>query len=245
MDSKTAERLIDINREFYRRFADHFAETRKNPLPGFRILLDYLPPTVSNVLDIGCGEGRFGRFLQQHFRIERYTGIDFSRELTDRAALQIEGEFLFRDISSPGFLNGLGQYDLIISLATLQHIPGRRTRLEIIRELNQHLASDSRLVLSFWQFLSSDRQIKKIRPWSEVGINRDEVEDNDYLLTWKRGGIGLRYVAYIDQDEIMWLAKNAGLRIADTFYADGMEGDLNLYAVLRLIKTPFDTENSD
>lgn len=232
METKIAERLLQINREFYGRFAKQFAETRSEPQPGFRTLLPYLPANLANVLDVGCGDGRFGRFLRQEVAFDGYTGIDFSQELLDLAALGLDGDYLVRDISEPGFLNGLRQYDLIVSLATIQHIPGRETRLAIIREMGAHLAPGGRVMLSTWQFLGSPRQAKKIRPWQEVGIDPAMVEENDYLLTWQRGGSGLRYVVYIDQTEIKWLARKADLRISKKFYSDGKEGDLNLYVVL-------------
>ena len=78
----------------------------------------------------------------------------------------------------------------------------------------------------------SDRQRRKIRPWSEVDIDPALVEAGDYLLSWERGGAGRRYVAHLDESATGELAAAAGLRILDTFLSDGREGDLNLYAIM-------------
>jgi hypothetical protein len=43
----------------------------------------------------------------------------------------------------------------------------------------------------------------------------------------------LRYVHQLDLDEVRTLAADAGLRLLDTFRADGKEGNLNLFALLR------------
>jgi hypothetical protein len=126
----------------------------------------------------------------------------------------------------------LGLYDCMTCLAVLQHIPGRKQRIRLLTEMATHLASAGRLILSTWQFLTSERQRRKIVGWSEVGLSLDEVEENDYLLTWRKDGLGFRYVCYIDEAEVADLANAAGLALQAMFRADGQEGNLNLYAVL-------------
>ncbi len=94
------------------------------------------------------------------------------------------------------------------------------------------LAPGGRVALANWQFTASERQRRKIRPWSEAGITAADVEEGDYLLSWQRGGYGLRYVALLDESETRRLAAAAGLRVVESFRSDGREGELNLYTVL-------------
>jgi SAM-dependent methyltransferase len=140
--------------------------------------------------------------------------------------------FLQRDLSGRDCLAGLGSYELVGCLATMQHIPGRHNRLRLLQEMAAHLAPDGRIVLSNWQFLDSERQRRKITPWQQAGVREADVEPNDFLLTWKRNGRGYRYVAFIDESETAELAKTAGLRCLAQFRSDGREGNLNLYTVL-------------
>ena len=70
--------------------------------------------------------------------------------------------------------------------------------------------------------------------WSRIGLSADEVEKNDYLLSWQRSGYALRYVCYIDAEEMATLAKNAGLSVVSQFRSDGREGNLNLYTILQI-----------
>lgn len=234
MDSEVAARLLALNRDFYAEHAAPFAATRATPQPGFAHLLAHLPRPCRTVLDVGCGEGRFGRFLQEQMTLERYVGVDFTPALLARAAAEITGDFYRRDISRAGSLDGLGAFDLVVCLATLQHIPGRANRLCLLREMGAHVAENGRIFLSNWQFMDSRRQRRKVRPWSEVGLAPDDVEPNDYLLTWQRGGFGLRYVCQIDAEETAALAEAAGLRVVAHFRSDGKEGNLNLYTVLEV-----------
>jgi tRNA (uracil-5-)-methyltransferase TRM9 len=226
------QKLLDINKQFYAEFAEAFAETRSAPQPGFSKLLNYLPKPCYEVVDVGCGNGRFGLFLSRNLPDFSYTGIDFTVPFLDMASASLGGKFITRDISQAGFLEGQGQYDLAVCLATLQHIPGRPNRLAVLREMAAHLTKNGRLFLSNWQFVQSDRQKRKILDWSEVGIKPKDVDPGDYLLSWHRNGRGRRYVHLLDQQETAWLAKHAGLMTVGEYHDDGKEGDLNLYTIL-------------
>ena len=65
-----------------------------------------------------------------------------------------------------------------------------------------------------------------------MGLSAEDVEADDYLLTWQRNGRGLRYVHQVDQAEVSWLAAGASLVLVDDYRSDGKEGDLNLYSIL-------------
>lgn len=232
MKNDVARRLLALNRAFYDQVAEPFAQSRSRPQPGFTLLLDHLPQPCPRLLDVGCGEGRWGRFLQERGVIEQYTGVDFSAELLAKAATNTPGTFLERDISQPGCLEGLGEFAAIACLAVLQHIPGRANRIRLLREMGEHVGERGRILISTWQFLSSARQQRKITDWSVVGLTPADVEPNDYLLSWQKGETAWRYVCLIDLDELTALAQSAGLHLIHTFRSDGQEGDLSLYVIL-------------
>lgn len=234
MTPQTAQILRHLNAQFYRSLADSFAASRAAPQPGFALLLDWLPVPADTLLDVGCGNGRFGHYLLAQQRIRQVTGVDFSAELLQKArALLPQATFIQGDMTQPGFLASLGQFDTIACLAAMQHVPGRANRLALLQELAAHLRAHGRIFLANWQFMSSPRQQRKLRPWSEIGLTPADVEPDDYLLTWQRDGFGLRYVCQIDEAETTALATQAGLRILHQFRSDGQEGDLSLYTVLQ------------
>ncbi len=232
MTPETEKRLLELNRNFYSTFSSSFAATRAAPQPGFQRLLDYLPDPCRTVVDVGCGNGRFGLFLRDNDLDFAYTGVDFTDDFLQLAGAAIDGVFLSRDISKPGYLEEQGQFDLGVCLATLQHIPGQSNRAAVLREIANHLAEDGRIFLSNWQFAHSSRQMRKVVSWEEAGLHPDDVEQGDYLLTWQRDGRGLRYVHLIDREETAWLAKEASLSIVGDYRSDGREGNLNLYSIL-------------
>ena len=237
MNSATAAYLIEINREFYSRFGDSFSATRHRIQPGMRRLLGKLKGDES-ILDLGCGNGEQARELAKRGHRGAYLGVDFSLPLLRDAELQPDGfsaRFLEMDLTKLSALSGQlsveGGWPVITAFAVLHHIPSRELRLEIMRVVNQLLQKDGLLLHSNWQFLNSEKLKTRIQDWEIVSLSVSQVDPADYLLDWRSGGRGLRYVHHFDERELEELAAASHFQIIDTFYSDGETGNLGLYQV--------------
>ena len=70
VDDATFRYLNDLNRRFYETVAIDFDATRQQAWAGWERLLPYLHAPLS-ILDIGCGNGRFGAFLAERIGKDR------------------------------------------------------------------------------------------------------------------------------------------------------------------------------
>jgi hypothetical protein len=59
----------------------------------------------------------------------------------------------------------------------------------------------------------------------------EEVDEGDYLLDWRAGGSGLRYVHHFSEAELKALAAASGFRVMETFHSDGRDHRLGLYQI--------------
>ena len=237
MNADTAARLIAINRDFYTRFGDSFSATRHRIQPGVRRVLETLRGDES-ILDLGCGNGELARELAKRGHRSPYLGVDFSVPLLREAELQPEGfsaRFLEADLNRlSAFSDQLsvsGGWSLIIAFAVLHHIPSHEFRLNILRMVHDLLAENGKFIHSNWQFLNSEKLKARIKPWEACSLQGSEVDTGDYLLDWRSGGEGLRYVHHFSESELSTLADAAGFQIQDSFYSDGEGGNLSLYQV--------------
>ena len=143
--------------------------------------------------------------------------------------------FIFRqvDLAEPDWVRALPSrpFDAILAFAVLHHIPGAGARLRLASQVREHLSPEGQFFLSNWQFLESSRLRERIQPWKLAGISPADVEPGDYLLDWRRGGTGLRYVHHFSLEELASLAVEAGFAVEDSFYSDGEGGRLGLYQV--------------
>lgn len=230
--------LIDLNQHFYHKFAEQFSATRQRLQPGVIRILDQTPPD-SSILDLGCGNGELARQLEARDFNGSYVGLDFSSALLVEAQKNASPSYhaLFQqaDLASPDWTALLPSrnFNRILAFAVLHHIPGHGLRLQLMHQLSQCLAADGLLILSNWQFLNSERLRSRIQPWSAAGLSPSDVEPGDYLLDWRRGGQGLRYIHHFSAQELEDLAAESGFQVVETFYSDGEGGNLGLYQVWR------------
>ncbi len=245
MNAAIAQQLLQLNRKFYADFGAQFSSTRQRIQPGVRKIIATFEKT-ENILDLGCGNGELARVLAQMGFQGNYTGLDFSLPLLKDAQLQsaeFPTKFLAADLTASDWANLIepvaikpvdsnpGQFSVVTAFAVLHHIPGMELREKILKTTHALLAPQGRLIHSNWQFLNSPKLKQRIQPWETIGLSAQDVDPQDYLLDWRAGGSGLRYVHSFSAGELTQLAANTGFREKETFLSDGEGGNLGLYQV--------------
>jgi SAM-dependent methyltransferase len=233
----TVERLISLNRRFYTDHGRDFSQTRGRLQPGVLRLLDLLHGNES-IVDLGCGNGELARALSRRGQRGPYVGLDFSPPLLDEAqreAFSFPVHFIQADIAELTIMHGglpvSGSWDWITAFAVLHHLPGFDLRVALLKNVRALLQDDGVFLHSCWQFLSSPRLKARIQPWESAALSPQEVDANDYLLDWRVGRRGLRYVHHFDEDELATLARLSGFEAIETFYSDGDNKRLSVYQV--------------
>jgi ubiquinone/menaquinone biosynthesis C-methylase UbiE len=195
----------------------------------------------AKVLDLGCGNGRFARFIGSHGIEIRYTGIDGSSRLLADASNAIaemgwsDTRLVHADLCEEQWWSQIEprSHDFVAVIAVLQHIPSFTSRQKLMRVIARLIRPSGVVGLSNWQFLKAAHLEKKVLDWSEVSIDPEEVENGDYLLDWRSGGLAYRYCHVVTAAEVERLAGCAGLRVVESYESDGRRGDENLYSVLK------------
>ncbi|MBS1248490.1 MAG: 2-methyl-6-phytyl-1,4-hydroquinone methyltransferase [Chloroflexi bacterium] len=236
MKPKIAKLLITLNHQFYQKFSQEFSDTRLRLQPGVQKILKTLPSNT-RLLDLGCGNGELARVLARDVYRGSYVGTDFSPNLLETARQDLPEDFSAQfyplDLTTPDWQEHLPplQFDFIFCFATLHHIPSREIRIKILENVRFRLKSGGKFIHSNWQFLNSERLKKRVQPWEKVDLSPHDVDEGDYLLDWRRGGYGLRYVHHFSPTELRSLAQETGFSVEESFFSDGKEGNLGLYQV--------------
>ncbi len=253
MKRSTIRTLNLLNKEFYQKTSTHFDSSRRFFWAGWEQLITYIQPLISGnelkVLDIGCGNGRFGEFLAKNFLNTKilYTGIDNDDSLLNAAQSRLnllEHKNLFPSFKNTDIVEALlddsflanisnSSYDLVVIFGVLHHIPSIELRKKLLHAASAKLRNGGVLTVTAWQFLDSPRLKNKIIKPENAGIKSDDLENRDYLLDWQRGVEAIRFCHFINVQEIDALIKDLpNTKKIKQYRSDGKEGTLNNYLVL-------------
>jgi tRNA (uracil-5-)-methyltransferase TRM9 len=266
MNPQTIAALNRINRRFYQHHGEDFSRTRRAAWPGWDRVLATLgvreTAAVSShrlsILDVGCGNGRFLRFLDSRIRGGMvYLGVDSSLTLLDEArkaaAVQPgnESTLVMSDLTDEWALGclRLEQFDLAVAFGLLHHMPGFRTRHRLLIDLTKLLKPGGLLAVSFWQLGEQQRFLRRAIAWDDYNrmaaepVDVAEIEGGDLLLGWgnlvsepyAEPGAVVRYCHFTDPQEAEALLAGLSLDPVTRYFADGEGGSQNLYHLLRRV----------
>jgi SAM-dependent methyltransferase len=242
MKVEISARLLSLNKQFYQTFGREFSSTRQHLQPGVQRILDTLTGEEA-LLDLGCGNGELARERMRRGQRGPYTGLDFSPPLLevarhgweDAPATFIRADLTAADWDKRMLAPTRQRFAIITAFAVLHHIPGAAMRSCILKKVHNLLSPGGQFIHSEWQFLNSEKLKIRVQPWKEIGLTDKDVEPGDYLLDWRSGGRGLRYVHHFQEKELEDLALKNGFRVRSQFYSDGENGQLGLYQIWELL----------
>lgn len=194
-------------------------------------------------MDLGCGNGELALEWLNRDPGGRYIGIDSSPLLLEIAREKVRDprvSFHVMDLADPAWSDVLEtelaiplreRIDRILSFSVLHHLPGAILRKRLALQVHRLLNESGQWILSNWNFMASKRYQARILPWETVDLTDENVEEGDYLLDWRRGGYGLRYVHHFTPPELEAIARETGFTVLDTYHSDGEGGRLGLYQV--------------
>ncbi len=258
--------LSALTAKFYAREAVSFSATRQAPWHGWEkaweVISEQRPAFVAaplTVLDLGCGNLRFERFLA-----ERTRGPIAVRALDNCAALAEDGtvslperftlEFHEADLvehlldSPTAPLVNPDTCDIAVTFGLMHHLPAFALRARALRELLSALRPGGFAIASFWQFLNDPRLAAKAEAATVAGRAEHNLlpfQENDFLLGWQEAEHVYRFCHHTPDAEIDALLASAQQALTQAgpaapafhelarFSADGKQGNLNRYVVLQ------------
>ncbi len=274
MDIETAQRLNEATSDFYAANARSFSSTRERPWEGWRRLLPHIENAVDagfplrtaasgepfRVLDVGCGNMRFERFLAEAFpdRSFSFACIDncpplaeegFRRDAVFQEADVVE---LLRKGELDGMLDGMtaashlippsaSPFNLSVAFGLMHHVPLAEWRCHLLATLVEHTATGGLIAVAFWQFAKNPKLREKAERTTTEGCAKlgleIDVNAGDYLLGWQGSTDHFRFCHSFSDEEVDSLVDEAqrhGARVIDSHNADGPDGMSNRYVVLKV-----------
>lgn len=206
----------------YDNFAETFSKSREHhPWPELdAIIADMKKGGFSNILDIGCGNGRFLEEADNAgLHIEQYLGIDSSAGMIEEAhKLHPHDAFAVCPMQSLSHSETLklGHWDAVLFLASFHHLETRADRLKVLQDIKLFMKPTGRVYMTNWNLRDQSRYEKSHR------------ENGDYDI---KIGEFLRYYHGFTIEELAPLFEESGW---NTMENRVFEGGRNIISVLML-----------
>lgn len=235
MKKTYADYLLKHSKEFYEKVAVSFSKTRFGFWSDLNFLIDYID-SGDKVLDLGCGNGRLFDVLKDK-KVE-YIGVDNSYKLLLEARkLHAENQYRFIEADALNLPFKDNEFDKIVSIAVLQHIPSYNYRILFLKECLRTLKKGGKLILTVWLVKNTSKHysfkqhaINNIKSFFKIS----EMDVNDLIIPFCAGdaNLGTRYLHIFSLKEIANLFKKAGFNICDKGYTVDKKGiKRNIYII--------------
>lgn len=237
MDKQTAHKLISKTRDDYNLIADQFASTRRFNWGDFATALRSLPVKKgAKVLDLGCGNGRVYELLKDLGA--EYYGLDISERLIEHAEKNVPlGHFTVGDMLKTPYQDN--EFDIVMSAATLHHIPGKEARNQALTEMYRITKPGGQILVTIWYFWNKPFYIRSIirNFWFQLQ-SISELDPGDFYMPWRDGSgkrITKRYFHAWRKLELTNALKKAGFTCikASFFWKSNKKIGNNLIAIAR------------
>ena len=220
MKEATAKKILKSVSNSYNIIANEFSDTRQYSWEEFKYFKPYLFEGAE-IVDLGCGNGRLIKFLDQYFLGQKYNyvGIDNSSGLLSHAnKAHPQKVFLPGDQLSLPLADN--QADIIFNIAAFHHIPSTSLRLESLYEMSRILKPNGLLVITVWNLWQWKYWKANLFAWLRALITFGDFAINDLFISWKNPSgktASNRYYHSFLPTEINHLVKKAGFTIIENF----------------------------
>ena len=188
-------------RELYDDLAREFSATRAYPWKELQVFIPHIKDNFK-ILDLGCGNGRLLKSLEQSDKKLNYLGVDFSEKLIAQARKNHPNiKFVTADMSDLCFEPET--FDMIFMVASFHHLPTRAERLELLFKVNRWLKPGGLLFMTNWNLW----QKKYLRYALEKFWSKRSW--NDFFIPWttNNGSTVWRYYHSFTTGELVYLLK--------------------------------------
>lgn len=185
----------------YDDIAREFSVSRVYPWKELQVFIPHMKDNFK-ILDLGCGNGRLLKSLEQSDRKFKYLGLDFSEQLIKEARENHpNARFVVADMADACFEPET--FDMIFMIASFHHLPSRRERLELLFNINRWLKPGGYLFMTNWNLW----QKKYIRYALERFWSKNSW--NDFFIPWTTddGQTVWRYYHSFTTGELVYLLK--------------------------------------
>ncbi|MCD4760666.1 class I SAM-dependent methyltransferase [bacterium] len=202
-----SEKIKKSLKNVYNQIAHDFSHSRIYPWEELKVFIPYIKDGFK-VLDLGCGNGRLIKSLEEAHDKYHYLGVDFSEGLIKEAKRKFPNHiFILADMVDLDFEPE--SFDMVFMIASFHHLPTRRERLELLYKINKWLKPGGYLFMSNWNLWQKKYMKYTLEKfWSKHSWN-------DFFIPWRsdKNNVQWRFYHSFTTWELVWLLKKTHFKL--------------------------------
>lgn len=216
MKKEFAEKLLKKVKKSYNIISRDFSATRSYIWKDLEVVKKYIKPN-DKVLDLGCGNGRLYEFLKD-LSID-YLGVDNSVGLINEAKNKYpESADKFREGDALDLRFEENQFDAVIMVAVLNHIPSEELRLQVLNNVKRILKPKGYLLMTNWNLYQKKYQPLIIKYTLLKLFSKSKMDWGDVLVPFGKEKTERYYHAFTKK-EIKNLISKSDLNLLKNYYS--------------------------
>jgi len=197
MRRETAKAILQNIKETYDLISADFSNTRKTDWEEFETIIKYISNN-NQVADIGCGNGRFYKFISKKKNI-KYTGIDNNKLLLQEAKKLNKTKFKTGDLLKIPLDEN--SQDVTVCIAAFHHIPSQELRKKAMTELARITRPKGIVVITVWNLLQQEKYKKHVvKAFLKWLYSFGKYERRGLLIPWGNKKIPRYYYAFKEKE---------------------------------------------
>lgn len=217
MREKKAKKILAEVKNTYNDIAAEFDQTRRYAGKEFWLFKEYIKPG-SFIVDLGCGNGRFLKFLEELSKdwtkpAFHYLGIDNNDKLLAKAREQ------FPHFNEENFINGdqlsipiaENCVDTMFNIRAFHHIPSWQLRLQAVLEMKRVLKPDGILIITVWNLWQKKYWKEILKGFFRSILTLGSYSPKDLFIPWAKKA--KRYYHAFTSAELSSLISHSGLEV--------------------------------
>lgn len=220
MKNQKDQNILNSVKDSYQTIAEDFSTTRQVEWKEFVFFKPYLKENDS-ILDLGCGNGRLVKFLQDHYQDKKfnYLGIDNSSKLIKLAKL-IHPKFEFIEGDLINIPQEENKYDIVFCIAAFHHLPSKKLRIKALNEMHRVLTKNGIIIITVWNLWQSKYFKENMDALLKSVLSLGKHRFNDLYIPWKDADQLVktkRFYHNFMPFELNSLIKKSNFKILDNF----------------------------
>lgn len=221
--------VLEGVKKTFEEITEEFSQTRQNVGKDFELLRPYFR-LGATIADLGCGNGRFLKFLE-----EKTKNIDLNGKLVPYSYIGIDNNPKFIELAKKTFVRNANatfiegdklaiplkdkSVDVVCNIRAFHHLPSGAFQCQALQEMKRILKPGGILIVTVWNLFQTKYRKELWKSFVRSVATLGAYHPRDLFISWGEKSRKLRRYYYaFKPNELKKMAQKEGFHVKELYY---------------------------